>query len=140
MLIAAHDPRRWCTTGMWFDERCEDAFGRTPPFGQRFFAELFGHRSGLRSKGRFLRWSVQPDDVYAVFDWPGGGAGVQLDTALECVIVCGADGVPAEYGDWGADQVPPAVAHVLRLLTPGGQDAELGGVAYGGGTTGFPGS
>ncbi len=121
---AAHNPQRWGTTGMWSDERCEDASSRTPPFGQRFFAELFGHRPTLRSTGRYLRWSVQPDDVYGVFDWHGGGAGVQLDAALEYVIVWGDDGIPTEYGDWGEDHVPLAVAHMLRLLQLDSQDTE----------------
>lgn len=122
MSIAAHDPRCWGTTGTWSDERCEDAIARALPFGQRFFAELFKHRPELRSMGRFLRWSVQPDDVYGIFDRPGDGAGVQLDAALEYVIVWGAEGIPTEYGDWGADQVAPAIAHVLRLLPPGAEE------------------
>ena len=134
MSIAAHDPRRWGTSGTWSDERGEDALARTPPFGLRFLADLFGYRPDLRLGTRFLRWSVQPDDVYAVFDWPGGGAGVQLDEGLEYVIVWGADGVPTEYGDWGEDQVPPAVAHMKRLVPPGGQEAEPNAAADGGGT------
>jgi hypothetical protein len=120
MSIAAHDPRCWGTTGAWSDERSEDAIARAAPFGQRFFAAVFGRRPELRSGARFLRWSVQPDDVYAVFDWPGGGAGVQLDAALEYVIVWGTDGVPTEFGNWGADQVAPAVAHLLELAPPEG--------------------
>jgi len=128
--IAAHDPRRWGITGIWSDERGEDALSRTPLFGQRFFADLLGDRSDLRP--RFLRWSVQSDDVYAMFDWPGGGAGVQLDAALEYIIVWGIDGVPTEYGDWGADQVPPAVAHMLRLIPPGSQEAEQDAATDGG--------
>lgn len=122
MSVAAYDPRQWGITGMWSDERGEDALARTPPFGQRFFANLLGHRPDLRP--RFLRWTVQPDDVYAMFDWPCGGAGVQLDAALEYVIVWGADGVPTEYGDWGADQMVPAVEHLLRLLPSASQEAE----------------
>jgi len=122
--IAAHDPRSWGTTGTWSDERSEDALARTPPFGRRFFAGLFSGRPELRPVARFLRWSVQPDDVYAVFDWPGGGAGVQLDAALEYIIVWGADGVPTEYGDWGADQVPPAIAYTRTLVPPDAHSAE----------------
>ena len=126
MSFAAYDPRRWGTTGTWTDERCEDALARTPPFGQRFFAGLFGHRPDLRTRARFLRWSVQADDIYAVIDWLGGGAGVQLDAALEYVIVWGTDGVPTEYGHWGDDQVQPALAHLLRMLPPSGTEAERG--------------
>jgi hypothetical protein len=127
MSLPAHDPRGWAAAGTWSDERRDDALARTPPFGRRLFAALFGQRPDLRPRARFLRWSMQPDDVYAVFDWPGGGAGVQLDAALEYVIVWGADGVPTEYGDWGAGQVPPAVAHLLGLMPPGvPEDAEPG--------------
>ena len=119
MRIADHDPRRWGSTGTWADEHGDAALARTPPFGRRFFVSLFGQRPGLRAGVRFLRWSVQADDVYAVFAWPGGGAGVQIDPDLECIIVWGADGEPTEYGDWGADQVPPAVAHLSRLVPAG---------------------
>ena len=120
MSIPAHDPRQWATAGAWSEEPPGAALARTPPFGRRFFADLFARRPDLRPAARFLRWSVQPDDVYAVFDWPGGGAGVQLDAALEYVIVWGPDGVPAEFGDWGADQVPPAVGYLLQLVPASG--------------------
>lgn len=130
MALPAHDPRSWGTAGTWSDERRDDALARTPPFGRRFFAGLFGRRPDLQPGARFLRWSEQPEDVYVVLDRPGGGAGVQLDAALEYVIVWGADGVPAEYGDWGADPVPPAVAHLLSLVPPGVPEAEPG---HGGG-------
>ena len=116
MAIAAHDPRRWGVSGTWTVEQQDDAIACTPPFGQRFFSILFREQSHLRQCVRFIRWSTQPDDVYAVFDIPGGGAGVQIDSGLEYIIVWGADGVPREFGDWGEDHVPLAIAHLCQSL------------------------
>jgi hypothetical protein len=93
-----------------------DAVARAPSFGQRFFASVFAEFPALSGSTIFLRWSVQPDDVYASFDWPGGVCWAQIDPGLEYVIVWGAGG-QAEYGDWDGDQVPPAVDHVRRLMS-----------------------
>ena len=123
MDLAEHDPRRWRVSGIWADEPAADALTRTPPFGRRFFAAVFAEFPALATTASFLRWSEQPGDVYAVFDWPGGGAGVQIDPDLEYIIVWGAGG-QAEYGDWGADQVPPAIDRIRRLVQGGGQHAE----------------
>ena len=117
MAVAEHDPRRWSKSGTWADEPAADALARTPPFGQRFFSAVFAEFPALAAGTSFLQWSVQPGDVYAVLCWPGGGAGVQIDPDLEYVIVWGAGG-QAEYGNWGADQVPPAIDHIRRLTTP----------------------
>jgi hypothetical protein len=126
MTIAAHDPRRWGASDTWTDEQYEDAIARTPPFGQRFFSILFREQFHLRLCVRFMRWSTQPDDVYAVFDIPGGGAGVQIDSDLEYVIVWGADGVSREFGDWGEDHVPLAIAHMRQASSADRQEAEPG--------------
>jgi hypothetical protein len=125
MGVADHDPRRWGGSGTWADEPAADALARTPPFGRRFFAAVFAEFPALAAGATFLRWSAQPGDVYAVLGWPGGGAGVQIDPDLEYIIVSGAGG-RAEYGDWGADQVPPAVDHIRSLVLGAGPDAEPG--------------
>jgi hypothetical protein len=110
-----HDPRRWATSGSWSVEPRADALARAPAFGARFFAEVFRLFPALEEGVAFLRWSIQPEDVYAVFESPGGGFGVQVDPHLEYLIVWGAGG-QAEYGDWGGDQVAPAVGHVRCLV------------------------
>ena len=119
MGAAEHDPRGWGTTGTWVVESRDDAMARTPAFGQRFFRAVFHEFAAVAAGACFLRWSEQPEDVYAVFDRHAGGAGVQIDPALEYIIVWG-NGGQAEYGDWGADQVPPAMAHLRRLITGDG--------------------
>jgi len=113
--VVDHDPSRWDRAGTWTVESREVALARTPEFGRRFFQSFFDEFTETAAGVRFLRWSEQPEDVYAVFDLPGGGAGIQIDPALEYIIVWGIDG-QAEYGDWGADQVPPAVEHFRRLI------------------------
>jgi hypothetical protein len=50
---------------------------------------------------------------------------VQIGPDLEFIIVWGASG-QAEYGDWGADQVPPAVDHIRRLVLGVGQNTDPG--------------
>ena len=125
MDIVECDPRRWGRSGTWTAVPAADAFGLMPPFGRRFFAALSGQFPAIVTT--FLRWSEQAGDVYAVFHWPGGGAGAQIDPDLEYIVVWGADG-QAEYGDWGSDQVPPAVGHVRRLVLGAGRDAEPGSV------------
>jgi hypothetical protein len=113
-----HDPRRWATAGSWSVEPQAEALARAPAFGARFFAEVFRLFPALAGGVVFLRWSAQPDDVYAVFESPGGGFGVQVDPDLEYLIVWGAGG-QAEYGDWEGDQVVSAVDHVRRLVAGG---------------------
>lgn len=108
-------PRSWDRTGTWAVEPARDALDRTPPLGRRFFAAIFAEFPGLEVAAEFLRWSEQPDDVYAIFEQPGADFGVQIDPVLEYIIIWDGN-VQAEYGDWGADQVPPAVGHIRRLL------------------------
>jgi hypothetical protein len=109
-----HDPSRRDRVGTWAVESREAALARAPEFGLRFFRAIFDEFAETAG-ARFLRWSEQPGDIYAVFDLPEGGAGVQVDPDLEYIIVWGVDG-QAEYGDWGSDQVPPAVDHIRRLM------------------------
>lgn len=113
-----YDPRRWTGTGPWSVEPRDAALARTPSFGRRFFQAVFIEFAELADEACFLRWSEQPEDVYAVFELPGGGAGIQIDPDLEYIIVWGGDG-QAEYGNWGVDKVPPAVDHIRRLINGG---------------------
>jgi hypothetical protein len=98
-------------------ESQDAALARASDFGRRFFSEVFGLFPTLAADALFLRWSMQPDDVYAVFERYGGGFGVQVDPDLQYLIIWGQTG-RAEYGNWGADQVAPAVEHVRRLMDP----------------------
>jgi hypothetical protein len=116
-----HDPRRWATSGSWSVEQQADALARAPAFGARFFAEVFRLFPALAGGVAFLRWSMQPEDVYAVFESPAGGLGVQVDPHLEYLIVWGAGG-QAEYGPGGGDQVAAAVDHVRRLVAGAGTE------------------
>ena len=115
MSVAQYDPRIRFKTGTWAAESMADALARAPGFGQRFFESVFAQFPALSGSTIFLRWSVQPDDVYASFDSPGGGW-AQIDPNFEYIIVWGPGG-QAEYGDWDGDQVPPAVDHVRRLIS-----------------------
>jgi len=115
MEVSEPDPRHWGMPGTWTEESVATALARTPEFGKRFFDAVFREFPAVAAGVKFLRWSEQPDDLYAVFTWPGVGAGAQIDPALEYIIVWGVDG-QAEYGDWGEDQVPPAVDHIRQLI------------------------
>ena len=111
--LAARDPRRETTAGEWTEEAREEALARAPEFGRRFFVEVFARFPAARGATTFLRWSTQPDDVYAVVDLPDHGFTVQIDPALEYVIVSTA-ATHAEFGDWDGDQVRPALSWSRR--------------------------
>jgi hypothetical protein len=115
MNVAEYDPRRWAVTGSWAVEPRDAALARIPEFGMRFFEALFSEFPELAPLTSFLRWSEQPEDVYAVCETAHGGVGVQIDPDLEYIIVWGAGG-QAEYGDWGHGQVAPAIDHTRRLI------------------------
>jgi hypothetical protein len=90
-----------------------------PAFARDFFARLFAEYPPLEGEAVYLRWSVQPDDVYAFFDRSPGFA-VQIDPHLEYVVVIAGSG-SGEYGDWGGnDRVQDALDHVRSLLTATG--------------------
>jgi hypothetical protein len=76
---------------------------------------MFGQFPALATNVVFVRWSKQPEDIWAFFDVTGGGFGVQVDPGLEYLIVW-APGGQAEYGDWDGDQVAPAIAHVRIIV------------------------
>jgi hypothetical protein len=113
-----HDPRAGTSTGDWAEEAREEALARAPGFGRRFFAGLADRFPAVNATAVFLRWSVQPQDVYAVVGLPSGGFGVQIDPDLEYVIVRTA-AEWAEFGDWDGDQVGPALAYVAEILAGG---------------------
>lgn len=112
------DPRKRWAHGRWGVESFESALLRLPPFGKRFFELLFEEFPQSKSELRFLSWSVQPEDIYAIDESRIGGFGVQVDPSLEYLIVWGQDG-QAEYGDWCGDQVLAALDHVRRLISGG---------------------
>jgi len=111
-----NDPRPWPSAGSWTIEANDAALARIPPFGERFLAQLFRELPVLAEGAIFLRWSEQPDDVYVFFDWPECAFSVQVDAALEYLVVAGPGGT-AEYGDWNGDQVPPALSHMREIVS-----------------------
>ena len=60
--------------------------------------------------------------MYAVVDLADGGLTVQVDAALEYLILTTAAD-SAEFGDWDGDQVTPALAFVAEFLAGRDQDA-----------------
>jgi hypothetical protein len=81
-----------------------------PEFARDFFGRLRAECPVL-PVAVFLRWSVQPDDVYGFFDCSPGFV-VQVDPHLEYIIVFGGSG-RGEYGDWdNNDRTPEAVSRV----------------------------
>jgi hypothetical protein len=108
MEFAQYDPRSYKTSGSWTVESEAAAFARVPPFGLRFFQSLSRDFSAMVAVEYFLRWSEQPEDVYAVVGLPSGGFSVQIDPVLEYIILTEEDG-SAEYGNWECDQVEPAL-------------------------------
>jgi hypothetical protein len=109
------DPRATSTGGDWTREAREEALARAPGFGRRFFAELAARFPQAWDALAFLRWSVQPEDVYAVVDLPDGGFAVQVDPDLQYLIVWTVS-ERAEFGDWDGDQAEPALAFVAEVL------------------------
>ena len=64
-----HDPRSGHQAkGQWYSQPQDIALADTPEFSQRFFAEVFKEFPTLATSVVFLRWSVQPDHLYAVFN------------------------------------------------------------------------
>lgn len=113
MGVVEHDPSRWDLAGTWTVESRDAALARTPEFGRRFFQAVFDEFPEMGG-ARFLQWSVQPGDVYAVFDLSEGGVGAQVDPDLEFIIVWGTDG-QAEYGDWCTGQVRQHLAEIHHI-------------------------
>jgi hypothetical protein len=113
------DPRLWAPHGDWTPEGREEAAGRMPAFARDFFVRLFAEFPPHEGEAAFLRWSEQPDDVYAFFDRSPGFA-VQIDPDLEYIVVTAGSG-SGEHGDWGGnDQIQDALDHVCSLLAATG--------------------
>lgn len=108
------DPRWWDDRGSWVAESLGSVLDRTPAFGRRFLIAAFSEFPVLAAVTQFVRRSEQPEDVYGVINQPPG-IYFQIDPALEYLILWDHDG-QAEYGDWGHDQVPPALGHVRRHI------------------------
>ncbi len=109
------DPRRWAPHGEWTPEGEREAADRVPAFARDFFDRLLARFPALRDVAVFLRWSEQPDDVYAFFDRTPGFV-VQIDPHLEYVIIFGG-GRHGEHGDWGDnDRSRDALDRVRSLL------------------------
>ena len=117
-LWPEHDPRAGSSAGEWVEEAREEALARAPGFGRRLFAGLADRFPEADAAAVFLRWSVQPQDVYAAVGLPAGGFSVQIDPDLEYVIVW-TGGEQAEFGDWDGDQVEPALDFVAEILAGG---------------------
>lgn len=115
MQSSGVDPRGWSASGVWTEEAREEALARAPWFGRRFFTGLAARFPQASGAAVFLRWSVQPGDVYAVVDLPDGGFAVQVDPDLEYLVVWTA-AERAEFGDWEGDQVEPALAFIAEIL------------------------
>ena len=114
---SANDPRR-THLGQWTPEGRKEAADRMPTFAREFFGRLFAEYPDLERGAVFLHWSIQPEDVYAFFDRPPGFA-VQIDTALEYILVLTASTI-AEHGDWGNyDFVQFALDHVRSFALRG---------------------
>jgi hypothetical protein len=112
------DPRRWAPQGEWTPEGPKEAAERMPAFARDFFARLLVEFPFLEGEAIFLRWSLQPDDVYAFFDRQEGSFGVQIDPHLGYIIIIAEPG-SGEHGDWGVnDRAQDAIDHIRSLLRP----------------------
>jgi hypothetical protein len=108
-----HDPR--CgreTEDQRYSQPQDIALAHAPVFSQLFFAEVFNEFPALATSVVFLRWSVQSDHPYSVFNFSSGGFCVQIDRQqLEYIYVWGA-GEHGEYGNWMGDRLASALDHV----------------------------
>src|SRR4051812_26512432 len=108
------DPGRWAPQGQWTPEGDKEAVARMPAFARDFFGRLLAEFPTLGEGAFFLRWSVQPDDVYAFFDTKPGFV-AQIDPHLGYIVVIAGSG-SIEHGDWGGnDRVQDAIGHVRSL-------------------------
>jgi hypothetical protein len=115
MTYPEFDPRFHATTGIWVEEAAEISLSRLPAFGRRFFQAVFSEFPESMRTACFLRWSVQPDDVYATLHFAAGGLGIQIDPDLNCIIILTDATSHAEYGDWNGDQVASALSQVREF-------------------------
>ena len=117
MQAASPDPRCWGPPDSWSVESELDALGRIPAFGQRFFAVAFREFPTLAAVTHFIRRADQPEDVYAILDYPQG-VGIQIDPDLDLIVIWDRAG-QVEFGDWHGDPVPAALDHLRQILAKG---------------------
>lgn len=98
----------------WSEESFDSALSRNTTMGRMLFDELWQHFPQVREEIIFLQWSMQPDDVYAVRDVIDGGFVVQLDAAIDLIIVWNEESV-REFGAWAPNDNP--VADALKHLS-----------------------
>ena len=96
-------------------EPAELALARTPRFGLSFFEAVWMRFPQAQDEAVYLRWSLQPGDVYCLWDEFGGGVGAQIDSDLEYLIVWNRV-ESAEFGDWNGDQLETAVQYLSSLF------------------------
>ena len=117
MHSASPDPRCWGPPDSWSVESELDALSRIPAFGQRFFTAAFREFPTLAAVTHFIRRAEQPEDVYAILDYPRG-VGIQIDPLTDLIILWDHAG-QVEFGDWHGDPVPAALDHLRQLVTGG---------------------
>lgn len=117
-----YDPRHWnyeAESSEWWTEPLDIALSGSAAYCQRFFAELFSEFPVLMENAVVLRWSFQPEWIYAVFNVSDSGFGLQIDTDNEYkyIVVWGPDGQgQAEYSDWNDDLVASAITHIREFM------------------------
>ena len=101
----------------WSEEPIESALERSSSLGRAFFERLWRHYPALRTSMRFLRWEQQSKDVYAIHDVADNGFGIQIDLALDLIIVWDDEGI-GEYGKWlpKDDPLADALAQVRQIM------------------------
>ena len=110
-------------------ESVENALARSPPFGIRFFDQLFAEYPGIKDRLIFIRnrnryhpevdcFSEWDDDVIAILDESPKGIGIQIDPHLSYIVIWSERGSHGEHGDWGKgnDQVEDAMIQVRGIL------------------------
>jgi hypothetical protein len=75
---------------------CDRLDARALAFVRRVLAEIERHGA----TAVFVRMHTQPDDVFITFELGGIGISVQLDEAIEVVVVSDEKSLPREFGDW----------------------------------------
>lgn len=90
---------------------CERLDARALSFVRRLLAELGRHEA----TAVFVRRHSQPDDVVIVVEQAGIGLGIQLDEAIEVVVVFDEQDTHREFGDWSPtdDRFAAAFQHVV---------------------------
>ena len=120
------------TPSAWRDaavESVESALSRTPPFGVRFFDQLFAEYPGIKDRLTFVRhrsrnhpevdcFSEWDDDIIAILDQSPKGMGMQIDLHLSYIVIWDENGSDGEHGDWGEgnDQVADAMIQIRKIL------------------------